>query len=238
MKRIFLIGVTVCVLYNTAFCQQEISEVIDTPTANSIGLGSFSCSTRLYGGGSILTRLFYGIIMDGLTLGLSFDAENVIGTEDINPHRPYLYIKFPLYRGNQKWPVIGLGFDEQGLGAYDEDTDKYQVLPMGFFLVFTKLGLTTGLNFSVGANANYSVVPDTEERILGFCNADFMLGPEFMLIAEVKEITAWDSFVNAGARYFLNPELSFEFSGLNLGSRNGKTERIIKVTYTKVWGEF
>lgn len=237
-KIIVIIGFIIVRFCNPVFCQYKIIEIIDTPTANSIELGSYSFSTRLYGRGSILTRLFYGIIMKDLTLGLSFDAKGVIGTEDITAHRPYLYIKVPLYSGSQKWPVISLGFDEQGLGEFDDDTNEYRIPPIGFFLVFTKMGLTTGLNLSVGVNANYSLVENTEDKVLGFCSVDFMLGPEFMLITEVKEITAWDSYINAGARYLVNPELSFEFSGLNLGSRNGKPERILKVIYSKVWKGF
>ena len=126
---------------------------------------------------------------------------------------------------------------ERILGVYDEDIEEYQTPPMGFFLVLTKMGLTTGLNVSCGINANYSLVSNVEKKILGFCSADFMLGPEFMLLMEVKEIVAWDSYLNAGAKYLLTPELDFEFSVLDIGGRI-ETERIIKVTYKKMWGEF
>jgi hypothetical protein len=235
MKKILILTVVLLsVISGTSLCQQQIIEAIDTPTAASMDLGTYAVTVRLYERGSILTRLYYGIIMRNLTLGLSFDAESVIGSEDIKPRRPYLYIKIPLYIGDMTWPAIGLGFDEQGLGLYDEDSEQYQVPPVGFFLVFTKMGIISGLNISVGANAYYSFINDADEKIYGFCNADFMIGPEFMLLAEVKEITAWDSYFNVGAKYFLNPELDFEFSVLDVGGRQ-LAQRILRITYT---GEF
>lgn len=235
MRKIILSIVFIVIGFcNQAFCEQHVTEIIDTPTATSKELGSYAVSVRLYKEGSILTRLYYGIIVKNLTLGLSFDAENVIGSGSVEPRRPYLYIKLPLYLGSYTWPAISVGFDEQGFGKYNEDNEEYEVPPVGFFLVFTKKALMTGLNVSFGINANYTFKEDTEEKIKGFCNADFMLGPEFMILAEVKEITMWNSYFNAGAKYLLNPQLDFEFSLLDLGGRS-VLERIIKVTYT---GEF
>ncbi len=232
MKKILCcLGTFLIMFCSVAFCQQDIIEVIDTPTATSKELGSYSVSVRLYDEGSLLTRLYYGIIVTNLTLGLSFDAENIVGTGDIEPRRPYLYIKLPLYSGDQSWPAISLGFDEQGLSDYNEDDEEYRIPPTGFFLVFTKLSLFTGLNTSFGINANYNFQQNAEEKIKGFWNADFMLGPEFMLLAEVKEITIWDSYLNFGAKYLVNPELDFEFSLLDIGER-GQMERIIKIGYS------
>ncbi|MFH1415629.1 MAG: hypothetical protein ABIH89_06040 [Elusimicrobiota bacterium] len=214
--------------------EQQIIEVIDTPTATSKELGSYTIAIRLYDEGSLLTRLYYGIIVTNLTLGLSFDAENVVGSGEVKPRRPFLYIKIPLYPGSRKWPAISIGFDEQGLGDYNEDDEEYMIPPTGFFMVFTKTSFMTGLNFSLGANANYNFQKDAEKKLKGFCNADFMLGPEFMLLAEVKEITTWDSYFNFGAKYMVNHQLDFEFSVLDIGERIA-TERIIRINYS---GEF
>ncbi|MBN2406245.1 MAG: hypothetical protein JXJ19_00980 [Elusimicrobia bacterium] len=215
--------------------QEEIVDVIDTPTAASVELGSYAFSMRLYDQGSIMTRLYYGIIMNNLTLGLSFDAENVVGTGDINAHRPYLYIKFPLYTGDYTWPALSMGFDEQGLGVYNDETDQYPIPPLGFFFVATKKGLLSGLNLGSGLNANYSLIDDAEEKIQGFVNLDYTLGPEFMLLAELKEISSGNKpRFNGGAKYMLNPSLHFDFAVLNIGG-SYTTERIVRVTYR---GEF
>ncbi|MDA3793345.1 MAG: hypothetical protein PF545_06835 [Elusimicrobia bacterium] len=206
-------------------------EIIDTPTAESVGFGSYDLSFRLYDRGSIMARLLYGIIMKDLTLGLSFDAENVVGAGEVKAHRPYLYIKLPLYTGGYKWPAVSVGFDEQGLGRYD-DTDKiYQFNPMGFFMVMTKTGMGPGLNMGAGINADYSITKTDDTGLKGFVNASYTLGPEFMMLAEVRDIYSWSSYVNAGARYMLTPELHFEFSALNIGGI-GKVERIISVNYS------
>jgi hypothetical protein len=239
MKKIILcVSLLIITSFSTGVCQQYVIEAIDTPTANSIELGSYSFSLRLYKQGSILARLYYGIIMRNLTLGLSIDGENIVGTGTVKPRRPYLFIKLPLYTGDETWPILSLGFDEQGLGDYNDDINEYEIKPMGFFVVLTKEGIAPGLNVSIGANANYSLLKDAERKIYGFCNANFMVGPEFMLLAELKEFVAWDSYLNLGAKYLLTPELNFEFSALNVGGNSGEPERIIRVTYTKMWGEF
>ncbi|MEA3507278.1 MAG: hypothetical protein U9R36_07320 [Elusimicrobiota bacterium] len=205
-------------------------EIIDTPTANSVGFGSYDLSFRFYDQGSVMSRLLYGIIMKDLTLGLSFDIENVVGSGDITAHRPYLYIKLPLYTEDDIWPSVSVGFDEQGLGRYDADSEAYQFNPMGFFLVMTKTGLLPGFNIGGGINADYSITGSEEEHLKGFVNANYLLGPEFMLLAESRNI-AERGYINGGARYMLTPELHFEFSALNIGGR-GDIERIIRITYS------
>ncbi len=217
-------------LATVGICYEGDVEIIDTPTAASVGFGSYDLSFRLYDEGSIMARLLYGIIMKDLTLGISFDAENVVGSGEVKAHRPYLYIKLPLYSGGYKLPAISVGFDEQGFGRYN-DTDKhYQFNPMGFFMVMTKTDLGPGFNMGAGINADYSITKTNKERVKGFVNASFTLGPEVMLRTEVRDIYNWNSYVNAGVRYMLTPELHFDFSALNIGG--GDVERIIRISYS------
>lgn len=223
----FLILISCSSRLNASEGLPHIVDVIDTPTASSVEFGSYDFSIRFYDGGSILTRLFYGIIMENLTLGLSFDAGNFVGTGTINPRRPYLYIKFPLYSGRGVLPKISLGFDEQGRGVYDEDSEEYQFAPMGFFLSMTSMGLFPGLNVGGGVNSDYS---QDRDRIKGFLNADFTLGPEFMLLGELNSI-GYDAYLNAGFRYMLSPDISFEFGVRNIGS-GPEAERILRGSYS------
>ncbi|NLB35600.1 MAG: hypothetical protein GX817_07340 [Elusimicrobia bacterium] len=204
----------------------HIVDVIDTPTASSVEFGSYDFSVRFYDGGSLLARLFYGIIMDNLTLGLSFDAGGFVGTGNVSMRRPYLYVKFPLYSGKGLIPAICLGFDEQGRGAYDEDSEKYKFAPMGFYLAMTSMGVLPGLNLGGGINSDYSQKPET---LKGFLNLDFTLGPEFMLLGEVNSI-GHNAYVNAGFRYLLTSDISFEISLRDIGS-GSETERILMGSY-------
>ncbi len=212
----------------------ELIEAIDTPTANALKFETYRLSFRLYGEGSILTRLFYGIIMEDLTLGLSFDAENIIGSRTPGAQRPYLYVKMPLHISNTAWPSFSVGFDEQGYGNYISNKKGYQFSPMGFYLVFTQKGLAPGLDISGGINSDYSLYEESEEYIKGFANVMYMLGPEFVLLSEVKDLNNWDASVNAGVKYILSQELNFKFSVLDIGGTD-KAERILKLNYS---GEF
>ncbi len=206
-----------------------VTEIIDTPTASPVEFNSYSLSFRFYRGGSILTRLFYGMIMQDLTLGLSFDAENVVGTGKVEPRRPYIYVKLPIYSGGGRWPALSLGFDEQGFGKYDDKDELYQYPPAGFFLVATAGGVAPGLNLGAGVNAEYTSAEGASEKITGFANFDFTVGPEFMFVGEVRSLGN-SSAGNAGFRYLLRPELHFEFAVINIGGR-GDPERILRATY-------
>ena len=215
-------------LNGNLYGQGRIAEVIDTPTANPVDFGSYSLSFRFYEGGSILTRLFYGMIMRDLTLGLSFDAENVAGSGRISPRRPFLYVKMPLYGGGRVLPAVSLGYDEQGFGRYDSDTESYQYKPLGFFLVFTGSGIAPGLSAGGGVNADYAAGGGSE-KIKGFLNAAYTIGPEFILTGEVSSIGD-EPYGGLGFRYLLRPELHFELAVINIGGA-GKTERILRATY-------
>ncbi|MGM0441905.1 MAG: hypothetical protein ACQEQC_05755 [Elusimicrobiota bacterium] len=209
----------------------DLVEVIDTPTANALDFESYRLSFRLYGEGSIMTRLFYGIVMEDLTLGLSFNTENIIGSRTPGIQRPYLYVKFPFYVTESSWPAISVGFDEQGYGNYIGSKKGYQFSPMGFYLVLTQRGVVPGLDISAGINSDYSLYEDAQEYVKGFANVSYMLGPEFVLLSEVKDIGQWEAQLNAGAKYILSQKLNFEFSVLNLAGPE-KPERILKLNYS------
>lgn len=214
---------------SAAESQAHIIEVIDTPTVSLVDFGSYLISFRLYGQGSILYRLFFGTIMKNLTLGLSFDTENIISTGNIRLRRPSLYVKVPLYDGDYTWPAISTGFDEQGMGRYDDEAKGYQFLPMGLFLIFTKMDLEPGLNVGLGVNADY-LLRRGPAKIKGFVNADYTMSPKFMLLTEVKSIGSDATYGNIAVKYMFNLDLHFEFAMLNMGGSGG-IERILRITY-------
>ncbi len=228
MNKLIILAVFIVIFNSSAHSSQTV-EVIDTPTAHAIDFETYDLSFRLYDQGSILTRLFYGMIIKNLTLGLSFDAEGVVGTGDVDIRRPYLYVKIPVYGGSRKWPAISVGFDEQGTGKYNEEEEAYQYPPTGFFLVMTQKYLAPGLDVSAGVSADYSSDGDKSEEVTGFVNSTFMLGPDFMLMAEGKAIGG-DAYVNAGFRYNLEDFLSFDFGVTGIMNED-KEERILRVIY-------
>ncbi len=212
-----------------AVSSYRLTELIDTPTANAVDFGSYILMFRLYGPGSVVGRLQYGIIMQNLTLGLSLNAENVVGHGDVNLRRPYLYAKIPFYSGDNFWPAVSFGFDEQGYGEYSKK-DTYEYPPLGFFVVASKYGVLPGLNLNLGVNTNHGIPSADDQGVTGFTGIDFMLGPEFMALAEFKDIDKDGGKVNLGIKYLLSPELSFELNFIDLGGKSGPS-RILKIMY-------
>ncbi len=213
-----------------AHSSYRLTELIDTPTARSVDFGSYLLMFRLYGTGSVTGRLQYGIIMQNLTLGVSINAENMVGDSTIKLRRPYLYGKIPFYSGDHIWPAISIGFDEQGYGEFRSD-DTYQYSPLGFFVAMSKYGIVPGLNLNFGVNTNHGISSAADQGVSGFTGIDFMLGPEFMLLAEGRDINEDGGQINLGAKYLLRPELSFELSFIDLAANPGPS-RILKIVYS------
>ncbi|MGM0567690.1 MAG: hypothetical protein ACQESB_00565 [Elusimicrobiota bacterium] len=211
----------------------KVTELINTPTAHAVDYGDFHLSFRLYNEGSVINRLQYGIIVENLALGLGVDAENIVGNGDVEIRRPALYVKIPVYSGDDVWPALSVGYDEQGYGGYT-DEDKYKYPPMGFFASATRYGILAGLNFNFGLNSTQGMSSAYDRKTRGFAGLDYMIGPEVMAMAEVEDIPSSSAMLNAGFKYLMHTDLSFQLLFIDvLGG--AELNRSLRVFYE---GEF
>jgi len=88
-------------------------EVVDIPTADIIDPMTYSVNFRFYNAGGIASRLVIGPLKR-VNLGITFDTQGIIGSEDPHMVRPSVYFKLRAFDGTDVLPALALGYDNQG----------------------------------------------------------------------------------------------------------------------------
>ena len=132
----------------------ELTSLVDTPTAGLVNKGHYAVNVRLFADGGAVGRLHVGVLKR-LSVGVSFGGEQLIGTGAVywNP-RVGLAARCRIIEEGYTWPALLLGFDSQGIGPYRNQ--RYQVKSKGIYLALSKnytsilgeLGVHAGVNMS------------------------------------------------------------------------------------------
>jgi len=215
-------------LVAVAVAAQELdpTELIDTPTASVAPHASYDTSLRLYAEGGVLLRLRVGL-RDALHFGFSFGGTRLLGTgdPDWNP-RVEFNIKGQLLRESFAGPAVAIGYDSQGYGAHDGETNRYQVKSRGFYAVASKhflfvgdLGLHGGINYSLERD-------DDDDEANFFFGVEKSLHPALDLLVEYDAATndnldnglfgEGKGYLNAALLWRVSEALSLEFDFRNL----------------------
>ncbi|PKM92630.1 MAG: hypothetical protein CVU80_02355, partial [Elusimicrobia bacterium HGW-Elusimicrobia-4] len=125
---IFVIFLNFCNLSNCLYSETpNSSSIIDIPTAEVVEYSNYDLSFRLHGAGGVLSKMTFGVFKP-INIGISWDVDKLIGTgnQKIDTRPPAILFKARVFGGGLKLPAISFGYDGQGYGTYDSDTDKYQ----------------------------------------------------------------------------------------------------------------
>ena len=154
--------------------------------------------------------------------------EHIVGTneEDIKILPPSLQLKFQIYDGSETWPILALGFNNQGF-YYNHDEDKYLQKAKGLFLAATQEIYVEGLI------ANYGLNITTDgfefEKLHSFIALNYDLTNYLDLMLEWDNIRSLKtSRVNTGLRVYIAEFFALDFAVRNL---NNKAERILQIKY-------
>src|SRR5258708_31571499 len=98
-------------------------EAIDIPTADILDSKTFSTAFRFYSEGGITSRLVLGPFKR-FNIGISLDAQRLIGGSDPHMIRPSLFAKLRFFDGTDILPALSLGYDNQGY-LYQESTRDF-----------------------------------------------------------------------------------------------------------------
>lgn len=249
--RNYLFILCVCIITTNQLTAQQFSRYtaeINTPTAYTIGHGTYQFGLFAYDGGGLDFRTFVGLT-DQFYLGVSFDVENAIGREKIRPNVPGVIAKFKLTDGVESFPIsVSFGFDAFYMGSThsvvktDDDGDEYRTrepynrMIYGPYFVVTKpiYLFDDEQHFSFGFRV--PVQPDYQPKDSSyFVSLDIPLGQYFVIKGETERIyydlsRSQDWLYNAGFRYNIFTKVGLE---LDVLMQRGKTpNRIIKVEYT------
>jgi len=208
----------------------EVVDLIDTPTPEITGQGGYNVNFRFYSmetdGGSnkngLLVGLFFGVL-EHMNLGVYLDTENIIGNNDIKLRRPRLFVKFRLFSGTVHLPAIGVGYDDQGYGEYEDG--KYEQREKGFFIVLCKENFLPNLEVSVGVNGY-----DFDRfRVRGFVSFFSKMYENVIPMLEFDNLGGGrENRINVGIRYFITPSLNIEIDGRDIGH---EFDRIFRIGY-------
>jgi len=165
--------------------QRSLQKLIDCPSAGGPESGSYDFELRAYPDGGVLAGFTVGLF-SRLSLGLFHGGTGIIGygKPDWNP-QPGISAACRLMNESLLLPALAIGYTDQGYGAWNDSTDRYQFKAKGFYAVLGKnfiwrgLG-ENGLHFGVNMNP----AEGDEKQLDYFAALDFRPAQPVALIAE------------------------------------------------------
>ncbi|MFA5779979.1 MAG: hypothetical protein WC947_07560 [Elusimicrobiota bacterium] len=204
------------------------SSIIDIPTAEVVEYSNYDLSFRLHGAGGVLSKMTFGVFKP-INIGISWDVDKLIGTgsQKIDTRPPAILFKAQVFGGGLKLPAISLGYDGQGYGTYNSDTDKYQYREKGVYLVFTREYLVPGLEMSCGGN----IFDFDSDGVYGFLGAAFGIENKVLILSEYDNIKKMpQNRANLGMKLFITDNVDVEVAGRNL-FKGTQSERTVIINY-------
>lgn len=242
MKNIVKTAVFISLLYGSITAAPLGIVGVDTPTAFTIGRGTYNISFLAYDNGGMELKTLLGL-HDQLFLGVSFDVQNAIGQDKPNPNVPGVIARLKLTDGFYTFPIaIALGYDSFYIGTHGEIEDPENSINRmlyGPYLVFTgPIYLFYGQQF-VSLGIRVPTQPDyLPEDTSYFSAIDIPLGLSFNFKTEVERVyynlrQSEDWLVNFALRYTYLEQLSIEMAVL---WNPGETpNRVLRIEYRDVF---
>ncbi|MEA2104490.1 MAG: hypothetical protein U9P79_07620 [Candidatus Cloacimonadota bacterium] len=167
VKTALIVGILFFVVLTTNIFAQELTKLVDIPTAGILQKGEINFQSLIYKNGGICFGAGVGIIPK-LMFGMEYGGESVIGNEKPNwDEYPGVYVKYRIFDESPKTPALAVGFDSRGYGAFletDIDTikvNRYELKSKGFYTVLSQnfnflgeLGIHVGANYSIERDDN------------------------------------------------------------------------------------
>lgn len=208
-------------------------DILDTPTAALLPYGKYHINFRIYNpsdsaGASVLSKVNFGF--GALNLGLYLDIGKLIGYDQIEFRKPGVAFKIRVFSGSDRVPAIGVGFNQQGYGRYQNE--KYLEKEKGLYLVFSKDFLTEKMDWNMGIN----IFDFDRYEVYGFVGVVYELSEKAFFLAEYDNIRVTpDSRLNAGFKYHFTPEFSLSIFARNIFEDKKGIERLIRLNYEGVF---
>ncbi len=203
-------------------------EAVDIPTADILDPKTFSTTFRFYSQGGITSRLVLGPFRR-FNIGISLDAQRVIGGDDPHLIRPSLFAKLRFFDGTDILPALAIGYDNQGY-LYQESTRDFLQKEKGLYFVGSHEIFIP--DFELHAGINFPRIDESGTPV-GFFGATWKIVPAFAFMAEYDNIqNAPDNRVNLGGRFWVTPFFNVDVAARNVGRSSSRgAERIVRINY-------
>ena len=229
---------TSIILPSLAKAQMKSIKTIDTPTAFTIGRGSYGVSMMAYDRGGFEFSTIVGLI-DMFYFGVSLDFQNVIGQEKPQLNVPGVVAKLKIMDSIFGIPFfMAIGYDSfyiAGDGLRENTPNTVDRVIFGPYLVITQpIYLLRGeqyVSYGFRLPAQPLYVPDESSYFIAL---DFPITEGFFLKAEIERIF-WNFrdpdhwLYNFGARCVFAGKLAIEFDFLWRPREN--LNRVLRIEY-------
>lgn len=211
-------------------------DAVNTQTAITLKRGEFNVAGTLYDGGGILNRNILGV-HDNVYLGVAFDAENAIGSNNAQFNIPGVIAKAKFTDGWADFPILlAVGYDAFYAGTRGKvmTENPYNRVIFGPYFTITKPIYLLGEEQHVHAGIRTPIQPvATPEDTEMYFGIDFPIG-QFIPIFEIQRIVfdsnrLKETLFNLGLRFQFFDHLAFEVD-LVMGIGQ-KTNRMIVFEY-------
>jgi hypothetical protein len=203
----------------------EPRALIDVPTAGMLRGGMSSFQADFFHSDGLNAAFAYGLI-DRLTVGLSYGATHLIGTEAPDWNEvPGILIRLRVVEESGGFPALVVGVESQGAEGYVDDLDRFTIKSPGIYLAGSKNFDASGyLGFHGGVNYSFEH-GDNDKDINFFGGIDKSVGSFMAIVAEYNFALNDNSgdalgrgrgYLNAGVSFYPGAGiiLSFHFKDL------------------------
>ncbi|HEY1406378.1 MAG TPA: hypothetical protein VF857_07200 [Spirochaetota bacterium] len=232
----------ICLLSSQAFPEQSFhfTSEIDTPTAYTIGRGTYNLSLWGYDQGGVEFKAYIGL-HDYFYLGASFDVEHAIGKEKPHANIPGVVAKIKFTDGWETFPIsVAIGYDSFYIGTpgkyKDDDNDAANRMIYGPYFVITKPIYLLNSEQHISGGIRVPAQPKFVAKDTAyFASLDIPLGKYFTLKGETERIyynlhRPKDWLFNAGMQYSFLMKFGVEFD--IICQRHERVNRVIRVEYS------
>lgn len=208
---------------------EHFEQLIDVQSAYTLPRAAYSLGMRVVPDGGVLLGLRVGIT-PYLHVGLSYGAENVVGSGDpIWNDRVELDVKLRLAEEGQFGPVpsIAVGYDSRGYGGQLPD-GSYEKPSQGLYVAASKtLPFSEYWQAHAGVSRTLEIdqaKPDFFVGLTARLSQEFSVILEYQLTAEASDRQSKAGYLNAGLRWLFVDQFEIDLYFRNLTSSNDTTE--------------
>ncbi len=204
-------------------------EMVDVPMAEVLDAGTYAATFRFYSQGGLVSRLLIAPLRR-VTMGLSFDAQRVIGGGDPNAVTPDIYFKLRAFDGNDYLPALAIGYDSQGM-LYQRPAKEFMHAEKGVYIVGGHEIFLPNMEIHAGMNVPVPHADDT--NLYGFMGLSWRFVPNFSYLMEYDNIrNGPTNRFNIGGRFFVTPFFNIDVAARNIGRKSDRgAERIVRLNY-------
>ena len=215
----FFISIALCSAQDLS--QRPLQKLIDYPSAGGPEHRTFDFELRAFPEDGVLTGFSIGLF-DRLGVGFYYGGLGVIGYDKPkwNP-TPGMSAQFRILNETAVLPGLAIGFNNQGLGGWDDVTKRYHFKARGFYLVAGKnymIDFLGEMGFHFGVNQN--PIDREDKRLDSWAAIDARVTSQLSLIMEYaagindygRESSHGDGhgYMNGGVRWTFGERLALD----------------------------